>query len=93
MTIEWVDAKGLSKKQILNKIIEEKFDFVIDTNQRNESFLPKKLSKLRIPYFYYPQFKRMEENRLQYCGKQMKEILNNFYPRKAVVLVYYEKEE
>ncbi|KYC55570.1 MAG: hypothetical protein APG08_01579 [Candidatus Methanofastidiosum methylothiophilum] len=93
MTIEWVDAKGLSKKQILNKIIEEKFDFVIDTNQRNENFLQKKLHKLRIPYFYYPQFKRMEENRLQYCGKQMKEILNNFYPRKAVVLVYYESEE
>ena len=93
MTIEWVDVKGLSKKQILNKIIEEKFDFVIDTNQRNENFFQKKLSKLRIPYFYYPQFKRMREYVLQYCGKQMKEILNNFYPRKAVVLVYYEKEE
>jgi predicted O-linked N-acetylglucosamine transferase (SPINDLY family) len=36
MTIEWVDVKGLDKKQIVNKIIEEKFDFVIDTNQKNE---------------------------------------------------------
>ena len=35
MTIEWVDVKGADKKQILNKIIEEKFDFVIDTNERN----------------------------------------------------------
>jgi len=35
----------------------------------------------------------MREYVLQHCGKQMKEISDNFYPRKAVVLVYYEREE
>ena len=86
-----LDVKGLDKQQILEKILIEKFDCVIDTKQ-NKGFFHKKLKRFRIPYFYVPQFKHIQNESLQYEGKEVKEIMNNLYPRKIAVLIYFENE-